>query len=215
MWKIRSLTRNFVRYYSTSNKLLLDKADSEVKNELEKRLLEVLPQNWYKDKVIKIQKIISNSFLILLFTGGFLANFFDDRNKELSRMIITSEIHLMSSYLAFTSGIQSGLQHYLSCGIVQRRFNWIPHYRQGVAISGVLASTFASSNSDVSSKRVLSILLMSYLGILGNEYLFAKLKLSPQWMKLHSKKKAISITMGILLLLMCESQVINGKTPEL
>ncbi|XP_954551.1 uncharacterized protein TA19200 [Theileria annulata] len=154
--------------------------------------------------------------------------------NKLSRMIITSEIHLMSSYLAFTSGIQSGLQHYLSCGIVQRRFNWIPHYRQGVAISGVLASTFASSNpsrrlflvianinsvdmsnSDVSSKRVLTILLMSYLGILGNEYLFAKLKLSPQWMKLHSTRKAISITIGILLLLMCESQVINGKTPEL
>eukprot|EP00375_Theileria_parva_P003008 XP_765689.1 hypothetical protein [Theileria parva strain Muguga] len=213
MWKIRSLTRNFVRYYSTSNKLLLDKADSEVKNELEKRLLEVLPQNWYKDKVIKIQKIISNSFLILLFTGGFLANFFDDRNKELSRMIITSEIHLMSSYLAFTVSYSGYSYTVISVVIVNSAVNWIVW--NTIGITALFKLWNCSSNSDVSSKRVLSILLMSYLGILGNEYLFAKLKLSPQWMKLHSKKKAISITMGILLLLMCESQVINGKTPEL
>ncbi|UKK00117.2 seryl-tRNA synthetase [Theileria orientalis] len=121
-----------------NNKIILDEADLKLKSVMEQRLFSALPDSWDSNKVTNLQKFISGTFLSLLFGGGIMANYYDskssnaprtgedsthssdvDPNKQFSRTIISCEIHLLSSYLAFISGVQSGLQHYLGCGIVQ------------------------------------------------------------------------------------------------
>ncbi|BAM38681.1 seryl-tRNA synthetase [Theileria orientalis strain Shintoku] len=121
-----------------NSKIMLDEADLKLKSVMEQRLFSALPDSWDSNKVTTLQKLISGTFLSVLFAGGIMANYYDskssnaprtgedgthggdaDPNKQFSRTIISCEIHLLSSYLAFISGVQSGLQHYLGCGIVQ------------------------------------------------------------------------------------------------
>ncbi|CDR97762.1 hypothetical protein, conserved [Babesia bigemina] len=106
----------------------------------------------------------------LLFGGCLVGERYRRSDPALSKSIIIGEIHLLSSYLAFTCGLRSGLMHYLGCGIIPIS-----------SVSGVLAAAFVSGNADVAERTVLHILGGCFAVCAGNEMLAARFNMSPRW----------------------------------
>ncbi|ORM40617.1 Serine--tRNA ligase [Babesia sp. Xinjiang] len=153
----------------------------EVQAKVESDLFSVVREAWLDSRVPRVQKFVTGTFLSILFGGGIASKYYDQTNSGLSRSIIIGETHLLSSYLAFTCGLRSGLMHYLGCGIIPRRFYWAPHYMQISSVSGVLAAAFASGNADVSSRTVLRLLGGCFTLCAANEVLATRFNMSPRW----------------------------------
>lgn len=168
----------------------------EFKSRIEKELFDILPEAWISQRVPNAQKFVTGAVLGVLYGGGIAANYCDYTNNSLSRDIINGEIHVLSSYLAFTCGMRAAIMHYLGCGIVPRRFYWAPHYMQISSVSGVLAGAFASGNSDVAQRKVLSILGVCFILSAGNEVLAARFNMSPKWLKMHSARTSAATILG-------------------
>lgn len=186
----------------------------EIQTRIEKELFDILPDSWVGDRVPKSQRIITGAVLGVLYGGGVAAKYYDTSDAKLSRAIITGEIHLLSSYLAFTCGLRSAIMHYLGCGIVPRRFYWAPHYMQLSSISGVLAAASASGNCDAPARNTLCFLGLCFTLTAGNEVLASRLNMSPKWLQMHTARSTAGTLIGILVLLLCKSHSLPGKRSD-
>ncbi|GFE55381.1 seryl-tRNA synthetase [Babesia ovis] len=177
----------------------------ELQARIESELFSVMRETWMDRSVPKAQKLVTATVLTILFGGGITTTLETNPEFTLSRSIITGEIHVLSSFLAFTCGLRAGLMHYLGCGIVPRRFYWAPHYMQISSVSGVLAAAFASGNAEISPRTALQLLGGCFTLCAANETLASRFNMSPRWLPTHNLKAMGGTLLGILLLLFRES----------